>query len=162
MIVNVAEIRRNLGGVLELPVHLMPERIETLPLLKPIAGTVRIQNVGTRLQARVELATEIELECVRCMTAFPYPMVLEFCEYYSEASRLDRESSPELTEEDLETFTYSGDRLDLTEAIRQNMLLSVPAYPLCQEDCGGLCPECGANLNIGDCGCSFGAAENQS
>lgn len=142
--------------------HLKPERMENLRLLKPIVGTVRIANIGTRLQAQVELETEMELECVRCTISFPYSVVLEFCEYYSDANHPVREGSLELTEEALETFTFSGDRLDLGEAIRQNMLLSVPAYPLCKEDCEGLCPECGTNLNICGCGCSSGTAETES
>lgn len=162
MIVNVAELKRSSGSVLELPLYLKPKHMEDLRLLKPIVGTVRIANMGTRLQARVELETEIELECVRCMISFPNSIVLEFCEYYSEASCPEREGSLELTEQDLETFTFSGDRLDLDEAIRQNMLLSVPAYPLCKEDCKGLCPECGTNLNICGCGCSSGTAETES
>jgi uncharacterized protein len=162
MIVNVAELKRSGGDVLELPLHLKSEQIENLRLSKPIVGTVRIANLGTRLQTRVELETEIELECVRCLISFPYSMALEFCEYYSETSAPEREGSLELTEQELETFTFCGDRLDLTEAIRQNMLLSVPAYPLCKENCEGLCPECGTNLNIGNCGCSSGAAGTES
>ncbi|MCX5974184.1 MAG: DUF177 domain-containing protein [Coprothermobacterota bacterium] len=162
MIVNVAELKRSGAGVLELPLHLKPEQIENLRLSKPIVGTVRIQNMGTRLQARVELETEIELECVRCMISFPYSIVLEFCEYYSEASFPEREGSLELTGEELEMFAFHGDRLDLGEAIRQNMLLSVPTFPLCKEDCEGLCPGCGTNLNICDCGCSSGTAETES
>jgi uncharacterized protein len=43
--------------------------------------------------------------------------------------------------------------LDLTEAIRQYALLAVPMKPLCREDCAGLCPGCGRNLNQGGCDC---------
>ena len=43
--------------------------------------------------------------------------------------------------------------LDLSEAVRQYALLALPMKPLCQEDCAGLCPQCGANLNGGSCSC---------
>jgi uncharacterized protein len=43
--------------------------------------------------------------------------------------------------------------LDLTEAIRQYTVLAVPMKPLCNENCAGLCPSCGQNLNQGECGC---------
>ena len=43
--------------------------------------------------------------------------------------------------------------LDLGEAIRQYSVMATPAKPLCKEDCAGLCPTCGANLNNGTCGC---------
>jgi uncharacterized protein len=161
MIVNVAELKRGGAGVMELPLYLKAEQLENLRLLRPVVGTVGIVNLGTRLQVRVELETEMELECVRCMNSFPYLVTLEFCEYYSEANDPEREGSLELTGEDLETFPYTGDRLDLEEAIRQNMLLSVPAYPLCKEDCRGLCSGCGTNLNIGGCGCSSGSTATE-
>ena len=44
--------------------------------------------------------------------------------------------------------------VDLRGAIREELALSVPEYPLCREDCAGLCPRCGADLNAGPCGCS--------
>jgi uncharacterized protein len=49
--------------------------------------------------------------------------------------------------------TYSGKVIDLDPVVREQLLLSIPAYPVCRESCKGLCPVCGANLNDGDCGC---------
>jgi uncharacterized protein len=43
----------------------------------------------------------------------------------------------------------------LTPLIREQMILALPTRPLCQEDCRGLCPRCGANLNERDCGCNL-------
>jgi uncharacterized protein len=43
--------------------------------------------------------------------------------------------------------------LDLTEAIRQRVLLEIPMVTLCREDCAGLCSQCGHNLNLGPCDC---------
>jgi len=51
-----------------------------------------------------------------------------------------------------ETYPYEGDQLDLAPLARDAVLLELPQAPLCQEDCQGLCPECGANRNEGDCG----------
>jgi uncharacterized protein len=49
--------------------------------------------------------------------------------------------------------TYSGKVIDLDPAVREQILLSIPSYPVCRESCKGLCPVCGSNLNDGDCGC---------
>jgi uncharacterized protein len=49
--------------------------------------------------------------------------------------------------------TYAGKVIDLDPAVREQILLSIPGYPVCRESCKGLCPVCGANLNDGDCGC---------
>src|SRR5206468_3309557 len=48
--------------------------------------------------------------------------------------------------------SYSGKEIDLRPALREQILLSIPPSPLCKEDCKGLCPVCGKDLNEGDCG----------
>ncbi|MBL8976987.1 MAG: DUF177 domain-containing protein [Gemmatimonadetes bacterium] len=45
-------------------------------------------------------------------------------------------------------------RVDVRPAVREELALAVPAFPLCREDCAGLCPRCGADLNAGPCGCT--------
>jgi uncharacterized protein len=48
---------------------------------------------------------------------------------------------------------YSGKVIDLDPVVREQLLLSIPPYPVCRESCKGLCPVCGANLNDSDCKC---------
>ena len=52
-----------------------------------------------------------------------------------------------------EEEVYSGKVIDLDPLVREQLVLSLPAYPVCREDCKGLCPVCGANLNERECGC---------
>ena len=52
-----------------------------------------------------------------------------------------------------DAFIYESDLLDITEPVRESLLLAVPLQSLCREDCRGLCPVCGADRNEGDCGC---------
>ncbi|OFX20093.1 MAG: hypothetical protein A2V77_21645 [Anaeromyxobacter sp. RBG_16_69_14] len=49
--------------------------------------------------------------------------------------------------------TYSGKVIDLHPVVREQLLLALPGYPVCQEGCKGLCSVCGANLNERECGC---------
>jgi DUF177 domain-containing protein len=65
----------------------------------------------------------------------------------------------DLKVEDLEFSYYDGEEVDLTPLIREQTLLALPTRPLCREDCRGLCPRCGANLNQGDCGCPTEAGD---
>jgi uncharacterized protein len=51
-----------------------------------------------------------------------------------------------------ETWPLSGDQADMTEMVREEMVLALPLAPLCRDDCRGLCPECGADRNEVDCG----------
>ena len=48
---------------------------------------------------------------------------------------------------------FSGNTIDLTAAVRENLLAELPMKATCREDCRGLCPHCGHNLNLGECGC---------
>jgi uncharacterized protein len=55
--------------------------------------------------------------------------------------------------DDEEVSYFKGDDVDVGELVREALLLALPAYPLCKEDCAGLCPHCGADRNQGPCGC---------
>jgi uncharacterized protein len=54
---------------------------------------------------------------------------------------------------DAEEDTYSGKVIDLDPLLREQLVLALPGYPVCREDCKGLCSVCGANLNDRECGC---------
>jgi uncharacterized protein len=64
-----------------------------------------------------------------------------------------QEEEVELSDRDVVVGYYEGDRLDLGEVVREQVLLGLPLKPLCREDCHGLCPRCGKNRNAGACGC---------
>ena len=73
----------------------------------------------------------------------------------------------EVAAEDIELFVELGSEevIDITEDIRAELLLNLPANLLCSEDCAGLCPVCGCNLNETVCACeveSEGFEENSS
>jgi uncharacterized protein len=55
--------------------------------------------------------------------------------------------------QDAEEETYTGKVIDLDPIVREQLLLELPEYPVCDEQCKGLCPACGANLNDRECGC---------
>lgn len=55
--------------------------------------------------------------------------------------------------DDEEIETFSGDSIDLSSAVMRNILAVMPMKVVCSDDCKGLCPVCGQNLNVKDCGC---------
>ena len=59
----------------------------------------------------------------------------------------------QLVDEDLDTFPFDGDRIDLEPFLREELVLAVPYAPLCKEDCKGLCPQCGVDRNVETCRC---------
>lgn len=69
------------------------------------------------------------------------------------------EEKEELTSDTLDICYYTGGEIDITALVHEQVALALPMRPLCREDCRGLCPECGANLNKGDCGCQKGTVD---
>jgi uncharacterized protein len=59
----------------------------------------------------------------------------------------------QLVDEDLDTFPFDGERIDLEPFLREELVLAVPFAPLCKEDCKGLCPQCGVDRNVETCKC---------
>ncbi|MEI3507380.1 MAG: DUF177 domain-containing protein [Anaerotignum faecicola] len=68
------------------------------------------------------------------------------------ASKL-RERFPHTGRENEETETFTGDQIDLADFVKRGIIGELPMKVLCREDCKGLCPVCGKDLNEGDCGC---------
>jgi len=95
----------------------------------------------------------VELECRRCLSKFSQKLEINFQEYYEQGLPQSQEGEVELQEEELNTFFFTGETIDLSDSIRENILVSLPWNPLCSESCRGLCPTCGANLNFVDCQC---------
>lgn len=106
-----------------------------------------------KVLAEGSIKTTVSLNCSRCLKAVAYPVETMFREEYNPAEDLDREEEQELTGRELDLSYYSNDELDISDLIREQVLLAVPMKPLCVEDCKGLCPKCGKDLNEGACGC---------
>jgi uncharacterized protein len=137
--INIAELKREVGRRLSVRVQgtFAPE--DGAPV--PCEAAVRLTNLGEAIAVEGQVTTVPRLTCSRCLETFEYPL----------AVRLDEEFS-EHPDED--AFGYAGEVLDLGEAVRQALELALPMRAVCREDCRGLCPSCGHNLNQGPCGCS--------
>jgi uncharacterized protein len=98
--------------------------------------------------------TELELPCSRCLEPFRLPVDQSFDLRYHPQAEASSEAETEIAEEDLETSFYRDEQIDLNELLREQFYLALPMKPLCREDCKGLCPQCGTNLNTGTCDCA--------
>ena len=112
-----------------------------------------VEQSGSRVSVRGRLAGTAHLECVRCLKHFEQSVVPNF-EVYAERSGGSRHPNQDVElERDGYMLFHDGRRLDLGPAARELLLLETPIAPHCREDCRGLCPRCGADLNDGPCGC---------
>ena len=122
---------------------------------EPIRVKGRLSPAGPgRFYWHGTIEGDVELECRRCLG--------EASGHVSEDAHLIfAEAGAEGVEDDPDVYIIDdrASELDLRPAIREQWLLNVPGYALCRDDCKGLCPTCGAELNLGDCGCVSTSAD---
>jgi uncharacterized protein len=106
-----------------------------------------------RLVGRVQ--TRLELTCGRCLEPFILPVDAAFdLRYHPHVENTGSgEAEREIEEDDLTTAFYENEEIDLGHLMREQFYLSLPMKPLCRDDCRGLCPVCGTNLNREKCDC---------
>jgi len=124
-------------------------------LLAPFELHLDAHAVGRRLLFRGKVTGLLELVCGRCTEPFryaleePVTLLLEPLPSHAEAP----EGGIALDPDDLELGRYAGEELDFGPVLLETLLTSWPMQPRCSEACRGLCPSCGANLNLAPCGC---------
>ena len=126
---------------------------DDIHVVGPLDGHVRMRrtNQGLLVDGWVDLT--LELQCNRCLKEFEQPMHVTFEEQFYPT--VDVVTGLPLAPFDQEEIfpIDAHHEVDLTEAIRQNVLTALPMVTLCREDCLGLCPQCGHDLNLGPCDC---------
>jgi uncharacterized protein len=127
---------------------------EAYRVATPVELSMDVEKVGAgvfRVQGRA--TTRLTLECGRCLDEMEVPVDARFELRYVPHTENQTEAEREIVEDDLTTSFYREGTLDVIDMLREQFELALPMKPLCAESCRGLCPECGANLNRGDCGC---------
>lgn len=115
----------------------------------------RATRKGAVVKVRGKLSAGVEVYCDRCAAAVTIPLEVEFDTSFVPAeSERGATENVELQHDDLDYSIYEGDTLNLDELAREQILLALPTRSLCREECKGLCPACGANLNAGGCTCA--------
>lgn len=96
---------------------------------------------------------EIELECTRCLQKIEQNFEFPFAAAFVSSENYTQAKEAELNAEDLDVSIIEGNEIDLSELVREQILLNLPEQVFCQENCKGLCEKCGANRNLIDCNC---------
>ncbi len=127
-----------------------------LTCTRPVKGRLKFSNTSGHILIRGNIDTEIELECNRCAKAYARKIEMKVEEEIPlKGDHVDTdewEMDGDLPEEQKEPI-FEDNVLNLTELLRQNILVAVPIKQLCSDGCKGICPICGKDLAEGDCGC---------
>ena len=113
--------------------------------VKPVGGveySLFAQALGSELLVRGRISQRFDLVCCRCNEVFSHV-----------AEVPDFTTSVELDE--------NTQFADLTDEVRESIILTLPTYPVCREGCKGLCVHCGKNLNEGPCGCAEDSGDSR-
>lgn len=147
LVFDTVELGRRAGAMLTIsrqvpaPVGLGTEVIG-VPEGAPLDVQGRLEGVVEGVLATVVVTTRAIGECSRCLDPVELPVSVELQELYEYDDPGMRPSGDE--ESDL--FRLEGDLLDLEPALRDAVVLALPRVPLCDEDCLGLCPQCGVRM----------------
>lgn len=122
----------------------------------PVSVILKLTNEADEVALTGRVTGNVERECVKCLDRFPQKLDAEFSLKLKRGgarSGMDGHPELELKASDLDIETFDGEYVDLAAVVYEQIILSLPDYPQCGPDCKGICPECGAELNRGPCGC---------
>ncbi len=117
-----------------------------------VHGNVILIRTDKGILVQGEMTSSMKGTCNRCLRTVNYPISFkleeEFFPVIDIVSGLPLQTTPQ-------SFTIDKDHiLDLSDALNQYMIMALPMKLLCREDCAGICPSCGQNLNNGGCNCA--------
>jgi len=108
----------------------------------------QITKVGNEVYIQTTVQTTLDLQCDVCLDSFQFDVEDTVNVILTTDSDL-----AEREDDDVYLLADSTSQVDISESIRQSLLLAIPFKLICGPNCKGLCPTCGANLNNGPCGC---------
>ncbi|MCP4539259.1 MAG: DUF177 domain-containing protein [Chloroflexi bacterium] len=139
-------VQARLGTSLTLNIDTGPQHLTDLEVdfLRGPVQAIRVQD-GLLVQGTVE--SQLGLACVRCLKPFVFSIAVDLEEIFRLSEIEDSEPDG--------TYALEDDNwLNLTPLLREQTWITVPVKPLCHSNCGGLCPQCGANLDLEPCACA--------
>lgn len=135
---ELADLKAPSGG------RLLPEGLR-------LSGQAIRGTLGVELRARWE--GTVRQQCGRCLEPFDLRLSDAFFLILTPGAAEYGAAEQEMHPEDADLYHGGGDRVDLGGVAAEQVQLALPLKPVCREDCGGLCPTCGANRNRLECGC---------
>lgn len=110
-----------------------------------VAVEGQVANSGRGLEITGSIRATIKHQCTRCLEDFTTFVEIPFSEFFKETD------VHELDGEDY--IAFQGDEIDITDLLRDSIILAEPLRAICSESCRGICPKCGTNLNVSSCSC---------
>lgn len=143
LVFDTHELGRRVGAMKEITVEVpapadLGSDVIGVPVGSPVDLDIRLEEVGEGVLVTGTASAHLRGECGRCLTAIDDEIEIDLQELFVH---------PGHVAESEEASRIVGELLDLEPLLRDQVVLDLPYQPVCRDDCQGLCPECGANLN---------------
>ena len=121
----------------------------------PVSYNATIVKGHNNLMVSGRVGVTVSLTCSRCLASYKTAIASDFTRVFSRETteKTLSEDEIELSEQDF-VSVYRDDEIDMNSEIEEQIALEIPFRPLCSDDCKGLCPECGTDLNHISCSCA--------
>ncbi len=146
MIIDVSGILKEFGGKINIDGELLLND-ESVVFGGPVKIKGSIYNNGQSLTLKAKCEGVLKTQCARCLKDIDVNVEFPVEENFVQ-------SDGETATEDMDIILFEGYTLEIDGAVLEAFLLNTSMKYLCREDCKGLCQNCGADLNEGDCGCN--------
>jgi uncharacterized protein len=146
---------------LELELSEAIESDASLKILSPVQASLKIDKKDSEVFVRGVADAVIEQQCSRCLKIFSVDLKVNIDTVYRPSKEINIEEHYELKSDEMETGFYKNDEIDLDDLLKEQFMLALPMKPLCSEGCKGLCPQCGADLNISECSCEVSEIDSR-
>ncbi|MDI6786458.1 MAG: DUF177 domain-containing protein [bacterium] len=153
--ISIEEIKKKASSKAKIVRNIDSKTIEirSLRFIGNIKVDLLLEAIENTINLTGKINTEVELECNRCLRNFNYPLNISVNNNFIKKGIDKTEGCFELKKEDVDNLYFQGECIDLLRNIREEILLNIPNYSLCKEDCLGFCPKCGIDLNCMSCNC---------
>lgn len=156
---NVAGLlKESVGGArssnLYVPISELDQLDESFDVTGPLQGSVRLLKTADTVFVRFQGDTTVRLACSRCLDPFDSEIDVVFEEEFHPSVDINTGRIHEDVGDDKALIIDEHHIIDLSEVVRQTIILALPITPLCQNNCAGLCPICGNNRNLVACDCN--------
>lgn len=174
MRVHIGSIRKSRGETLHVAFKKrVPSPIDSGEDSLQVGVDAEVTNSGRSYRVKGEIRTTLDLFCDRCLAPIKRPVVIHFEEdfrqrgqrgprgqedsiwtYEGDAMESGEQdaSSVALNSDETDTL-FDGDVFTLDDVVRDYLMVEVPVKAVCHEDCRGICPQCGQNMNESECSC---------
>ena len=126
---------------------------QNVELDAPLKADLEIYKIDERFALSGEVNGELRTKCDRCLEPYPLTIQSSFKSIMTLPPPETDKVEIELVENDMQVGFITSHEVDLREVVREQVYLSLPIKSLCKENCKGLCPSCGVNLNFMVCQC---------